>query len=50
MPRRNVATHGRRRKAHPVMVVPEAAAINFEAMARALVRRGLADPTILDPR
>jgi len=48
MPRRNVATHGRRRKAHPVMVVPETAAINFEAMARALVRRGLATKSILD--
>jgi len=30
------------------MVVPEAAAINFEAMARALVRRGLASKFILD--
>ena len=48
MPRRNVATHGRRLKAHPVMVAPQAVAINFEAMARALVRRGLATKSILD--
>ena len=48
MPRKNIATHGRRLKAHPVMVVPEAAAINFEAMARNLVRRGLATKVILD--
>jgi len=30
------------------MVVPETAAINFEAMARDLVSRGLATKSILD--
>jgi hypothetical protein len=48
MPRKNIATHGRRLKPHPVMDVPETAAINFEALARGLVRRGLATKVILD--
>ena len=48
MPRRNSATHGRRLKPHPVMVVAEMNVITGESLARDLVRRGLATKSILD--
>jgi hypothetical protein len=48
MPRKNLATHGRRRTSRPAPAVPEPDAATFEDLARSLVKRGLAPRTILD--
>jgi hypothetical protein len=48
MPRKNIASHGRRLKAHPAAFAGEPNPIGPEALARSLVRRGLASEAILD--
>jgi hypothetical protein len=46
-PRKNSKAQNRRRGLRPLQIDPEPA-ISFEALAKELVRRGLASKTILD--
>jgi len=48
-PRRNVRGHSRRRTTRQPEFEPVDRPVNYEALARRLVRRGLASRGVLDP-
>jgi len=48
MPRRNVKGYSRRRTTRRPEAEPAEAAVSWDALARELVRRGLANASILD--
>jgi hypothetical protein len=47
MPRRNSIGYSRRRTTRRPEAEPAEAAVNYEALANSLVRRGLASPAVL---